>query len=1030
MTRRRRIKYKSLGSLSGKTYKTRRGSKIKKKSKKLLGSKYKSKQKKEKVEKVVWTSLGFVGVMGMVLAIVFLVYLQQLTKELPALDNPFEGTANSVIYDRNGMVLYEFSSEDGRRNLIKEGEYVPETMKWTFLAAEDEEFFEHKGVDFTALTRCVFYKLTGGPVCGGSTLTQQVIINTVIEREHSYKRKIKDIILALQLERLYGKDEILNIYMNVVPQGSGVRGVKTGANFYFKKDIKDLTIAEMAVLSAIVQQPSRMSPTVGTDLDGNKERLKYRTDYILDQMIDNVDRINKRIEEANEINKEKFGENYIEQKEVTVEELKNSKEEVSALEYQKTQVEIKAPHFVWYVNKLLQERGYNNGEPFTETQIQTLGLKVETTLDYSLQEIAEKYVASSEPGHAGYYRNIYGAKNSAVMTLTPSTGEILTMVGSKCYQNNNYISNCDELDVEEGTMFDPDVNILDTLQSPGSTNKPLAYYIALNEGIISSASMLPDVPSPSIPGYGNKIPRNSDGGFIGMGDARNVLALSRNIPALYLVEAFGVEKYVETARSFGYTTYNNPNGYGASVVLGGVDVKPVEHAQAFGIFANNGDFVQHEVIKKITDKEGNVIYEHVPERVPTANPAAAYIVSNMLSPIGSGSIAPPKHMRDRHVAGKTGTSESQKDTWFVMYSPDFVTVGWNGNNDNTSMINGAFGSTSAEPWVGTYMDAIAGAFEEKTQFVRPEGIVSAAGRCDDGANCSGSVGLAVAGKVPPGYLQNKKFTVCVDQPNRIARNIDIASGFAIEKEFKYLKSPAAHLQKDVDTFFFGKAEAEGGLPSSECDIERPFDLSKPEGIIISPQPGQSYTGTMEINARAFVGEEKFISKIEFSLGEKGIASAEGDTYSGSVDVSDFKEGIYSFQMVMHDSEKRKSSKSVSVYIGDPNNSKESVSMAVSSRVDTGSSTQVGVTYDGKYANRKADVSLYQVNNATQITTYVGSMREVGDGAYEYNWAPPAAGEYSLYAVYTRSDTSIPTNSSGVVVGAPEAPAEGEESEDN
>ncbi len=973
----------------------------------LMQTKRYSRKKASERERIVWTSLGFLGILALIGSLIFLIWLQRLTNELPAVDKP-PALASSIIYDRNGIELYRINSDTFERDWIKTDDYVPELQKWAFLAAEDEEFYNHGGVDFTAIIRCVIYQIFTDKSCGGSTISQQVIVNTLLTREYSYIRKIKEIVLALQLERLYDKDEIMNIYLNVVPQGSSVLGIKRGADFYFDKNLDELDLPEMIVLSAVVQNPTIMSPTIGSDTESNKERLFYRADYIIDQMVENIDRINERIELANEKNKDKEG--FPQQEYVTVEELLAAKDEVRNLEYQKPTVDIKAPHFVFYVQKLLQEevRGYNNGKPFTVSDIQTGGLKIYTTLDYSLQEVAEKYIEGSEYGQAGYYRNIYGASNSALMTMDPETGEILAMVGSKCYKNDEYISNCDELDETEGNRFDSDVNVLDTLQSPGSTNKALGYYLGFKSGVISSGSILPDVPINSIPGYR---PKNWNGGYSGMGDVRSVLARSLNIPALFIIESVGIQNYIDSARQFGYTTYNNPSGYGPSIILGGADIKGIEHAQAFSVFANGGDFVEHEVILKITDIDGNEIYSHEPEKVNVADPAAIYIVNNILNPRTSGSIAPPKHMLDRDVAGKTGTSENNRDTWFVMWSPDFVTLGWMGNNDNTPMSGSAFGSTSVEPWVGSYMDAVSSAFPDKTPFVRPSGVVSSGGKCDDDSNgCIGELGLAVAGTNPPSYIKKEYHLVCIDQPNKLARDIDIASGYAIQKEFVELKSPVEKFQKDVDAYLLAKGY---GAPYEECDIDRNINLNIPQAIVYSPQPGYSYLDSLNIHVKGIVGDGKEVSSIEVSLNDKKIGEQDGDEYSDTVDISNYSTGHATVTIEITDNKGKSSTSSVNIFIGEDTTKYGTLSLNVQNSANPYESVVVGVLYDG---NKDVDeVTLYQSGGEGGVTTYVGEMRKLSNSKFEYRWVAPNAGTYTLYAVAEEDKLALSSNASTITI---------------
>lgn len=958
-------------------------------------------------ERVIWTSLGLLGIVAMIFAIGFLVWLQRLAKELPAVNKP-EIEASSIIYDRNGVELYRINSPTTQSDWITTSDYVPEAQKWAFLAAEDEDFYVHGGVDFTAIMRCVIMNATSDKKCGGSTISQQVIINTgLLVRENSIIRKVREVLLALQLERLYEKDEIINIYLNVVPQGSNVKGIKRGADFYFNKDMDELTIAEMVVLAAVVQDPNGLSPTVGSNLESNRARLIDRGNYIINQMIENRDRINERIKLANDKNKDKEG--FPVQEEVTKEILEKAKEELASLEYQKPTVTIKAPHFVFYVQKLLQDsaRGYNGGSAFKPGELQTGGLRIYTTLDYSLQEIAEKYVGSDEFGHAGYYRDRYAAGNSALMTLRPSTGEVLTMVGSKCYSNNQYLPNCDELDESQGKKFDPDVNILDTLQSPGSTNKAIGYYVGFRDGIISTGSVLPDVPINTIPGYR---PKNWNGAFSGYGTVRDVFARSLNIPAIFLIESFGVQKFIDTAREFGYTTYNNPNGYGPSVILGGTDIKGIEHAQAFGVFANGGDFVQHEVILKITDIDGNILYEHKPERVPIADSAAVYLVNNVLNPRTSGSIAPPKHMLDRDVAGKTGTSENNRDAWFAMWSPDFVTVGWIGNNDNTPMSSQAFGSTSVEPWVGSYMDAVASAFPDKTPFARPSGVISVGGHCGEEI-CLSESGLGISGRIAPAYMTKEEYVVCTDQPDKLARDIDIASGYAFNKEFVFLKSPVESMQSDVNAFLASKGL---GAPYEYCDIPRNINLDIPQIVVNSPRPGQSYSGNINIDIKAYAQEGRKIEEIVVELDGRNIISSNSEnSVVGDIDISTYGTGTYELYVKVEDSSGTTSTKSIRINIGDVAKNKGRLSLSGPQEVDPNSSNMISVSYDGDYNVRSVDI--YQINFDGGPASLLGEMRELDNGYFEYRWVAPTMGTYNLYAVVNESNLSISSNTLSIKV---------------
>jgi penicillin-binding protein 1A len=962
---------------------------------------------KETFQKVLWLVIGFVGVAGVIGTIVFLFYLQKITKELPSVENPFQKLASSTtIYDRNGVELYKVSAKDVQRDLLTTSEYVPETMKWAVIGAEDEEFYEHKGFDFVAIVRCTFNQVFNkARACGGSTITQQVIKNTQgWQRDNTITRKIKELILSMQLERKYEKDEIMNIYLNIVPQGSSVLGIKSGAVFYYNKKISDLTLAEMSILAAVGQQPTQLSPTVGTDLEANKARLYARTDYIFNQMIENLDRVNNKIYQANEKNKD--NKNIPQQDYVTKEQLENAKNEVRKLEYKQPTVDIKAPHFVFYVQKLLTQRPYNNGEAFTASEIETGGFKIYTTLDYSLQEVAEEYISSSEAGHAGFYRDKFGAKNSALITTKPSTGEILTMVGSKCYRNNEYIQNCNELDESEGAQFDSKVNVLDTLQSPGSTAKILGYMIAFEEGVAYPGSYLPDTPI----AIGNYRPKNSDNQFLGMVDARVALAKSRNIPPLFLIQAYGVEKYVQRARDFGYTTFDNPKGYGPSIIVGGGDVKAIEHAQAIGVFANGGKYVEHQVIMKILDKDGNVIYEHKPEQKDLGDARAIYMVNNVLNPrSATGSNSPVKSLTDRDVAGKTGTSENNSDTWFAMWSPDFVTIGWMGNNDNSRMLSGAFGSTSVEPWVGKYMEAIQGAFPEKTAFVRPEGLYTGNGYCPKDEPCSGDKkDLMMQGKVAPSYMQKREFEVCVDQLDRLARDIDKKEGFSVMQEYNYLRSPVANLQEFVD-------KGINKAPTEECDIPRNGNSNEPSIIINKPTQGSVHETSLEVDAKAYIGNNKTIEKMEIYLDNTLLDSTNSNQYSNSFDVATIKNGKRTLSVKAFDNEGNSTTEKVTVLVG-----KEAALQATGNITITGQNdinknetNNIKVTYDG--TRDVGSITIYLENRQTGVTISLGQMNRSSDKQYEFSWKPSSSGGYNLYAVANVGDIVIKSGILSVTV---------------
>ncbi len=888
-------------------------------------------------------------------------YLQKISKDLPSPDEPF-GSKNvaSVIYDRNGTQLYKVYSNENRDPLIlpsdeaKITEVVPEHVVWAFLAAEDVNFYDHSGFDVTSMVSCGVKNIAGTSTCGGSTVTQQLVKQTVLTSERRLERKVKELLLSMQVERLYTKDQILAMYLTVAPMGSNVYGVNTGAKFYFGKELKDLTIAEAAILASLPQNPSVLSPTLSTAPEKSEAMLAARKEYVLSQMLRHKDKINKETGIDDLITEEK------------IEEAKNQE-----LAYQEPRIDIKAPHFVFYVQQLLQERGYNNGQPFTLAELETGGYKIKTTLDYTLQQTAESAVTNDG---IGVYGARYGGHNAALITTRPSTGEVLAYVGSKDYNGE-----------KEEKLFDPKVDILTSLQQPGSSAKPITYYNAFRDAVAAPGTQLMDIPI----SIGNYTPKNSDGQFRGLDSVRNHLVDSRNIPALILVEATGVGKYIDTANKFGYTTFTDVSNYGPSITLGAADVKATEHAQAFGVFANSGDFVQQEVVLEIQDRYGKVIYEHKPERVTVADKQAVFLVNDVLR--GVPSASPSVFAGDgRQVAAKTGTSEEQKDTWYVMYSPDFVTVGWLGNNDNTPMRRGAFGSTSVKPWVQKYMSSILAYFPEKTSFSRPGGI-STKQICQtvNGEKlCSTGQDLVIDDRMPPAYLSKKKFLVCDDQPDRIAREIDQQTGHAVEKEFMTYIMPVESLQKFANEYLSGHGML---TPTEMCTIERSPNSGKPWATISSPTAGATYSDNLSISFNAFTASG-IITKVNVYIDGTFVTEVKNLPYNGSISLADYSEGAHTLKLDVHDSNGNVGSNSVGFVVSKG-------SFQITSPASSGSYTvplNVTAKYNG--TGNPGAVSLC-INSTCSI-----SMTKSGDN-YSATINTLASGTHSIFVRSSTGRTS-------------------------
>lgn len=781
----------------------------------------------KKIGKILLIFVAIFAVVGLIGGLKVLSWLQELDKSLPSPENIFpEGQYASEIYDRvalsngkeNGTRLYRMFGETNSDPVSLDE--IPETLKWSFLAAEDRNFYSHPGFDMQGILRSVKNIVTGSSdPGGGSTVTQQLvrlIPNTTVGIDRTFERKIKEILMSIKLEQSYSKDQILEMYMRVAPMGSNITGVKTGAAFYFGKELKELSLAQSVVLASIVQSPAYLSPTLSIDPEVGDELMNERFQYILSKMREYLVFIN------DEIRKNKGDESLPDQ--ITAEMIDAAlAEDWRAALRPPIATDQKAGHFVNYVIKDLQTKNYyKNERPFEESELQTGGFIIYTTLDYGLQQAAERAVLKG--GNDFKYLNVH---NSAVMTTIPSTGEIITMAGSKdfstpdkefCDQNNQ---NC---------KFDPQVNILTALKEPGSTNKPFGYYEAFRQGKLYTQSFLPDVPISVSDSSGVVYdPKNWNYGFDGVAQsAELMLRRSRNLPALFVMQMIGVDRYVEVMKSFGYESYTGQ--YGLSAILGGVSIKPVEHAQGYGVFANGGDLVKLESIKKIVDKNGEVIYESKPQRTNVADPQAVYLINEVLDNYDNFGT---NFWDGRRMSGKTGTSENNIDSWFVAYTPDMVTVSWSGNN-NRDPLNQQLGWANIVvfPWLGEYLKEIGGAsyFAQRTDFNRPAYVYRGGGGCNEKNECFGMAqGWQIQDRTPAFDHIKNTITVCTDQKDKRARPIDIAMGFSETKTSDYWVSPVPEWQRFIDEHVQKVYGGPNGGPTENdfCTIDRSGGVSGP-----------------------------------------------------------------------------------------------------------------------------------------------------------------------------------------------------------
>ena len=614
--------------------------------------------------------LSFLGVVG--LFVLLFVIMPIFAIGLPSPDKVSEVSGvSSKIYDRNGVLLYDIY-ENEKRTPVK-FEDIPPYLKQATIAVEDKNFYKHSGFDPIGMARAVVNIAFRGKLQGGSTLTQQLVKNVLLTSERTLPRKIKEFVLAVQIERKYSKDEILTMYLNNAPYGGATRGVESAAETYFGKSAKDLSLVESAVLAGLPQSPSRYSPYSTTP-----DAYVGRTKTVLKRMKD--DRY------------------------VTKEQEEEALKQLTEVKFIGKAASFKAPHFVTYVQSILEER-------YGQAALQS-GLKITTTLDWELQEKAQSIVSEEIAKVEGQH-----ITNGAALVVDPQNGQILSMVGSKDFGAEDY---------------DGQVNVTLSKRQPGSAIKPVTYVTGLKKGYTAS-TLLMDTPT-TFPG-GENLPKyepvNYDGKYRGPIQVRYALANSVNIPAVKMLAISGVADMLSTAYDMGIGTLaptkENLTRFGLSVTLGGGEVRLIDIISAYGAFANGGLKYEPISILKVEDLKGKVLEEYEEKKgEKVLSEAEAFIISDILSDnnaraeiFGTRSLL---NVSGKKVAVKTGTTNDQRDNWAIGWAPSVVVGAWVGNNDNTPMKKVASGVSGATPiWNRIIAEALVG--KPNVGFEVPSGVV-------------------------------------------------------------------------------------------------------------------------------------------------------------------------------------------------------------------------------------------------------------------------------------------------------------------
>jgi penicillin-binding protein 1C len=791
-----------------------------------------------------WLLIAASTAFGGILAawIIMLIVFAYFAKDLPSPDNVVRTQGySSKIFDRNGKLLYDvFNGE--RQTPVKIAE-VPKYLKEATVSIEDKNFYTNAGVDPLTPLRILYNLVLKQRVIGGSTLTQQLVKNTLLTNERTIPRKIKEFILTLQVDSKYTKDQVLEMYLNEVPYGGTAKGVGEAADLYFGKKISDINLAESAILAGLPQSPTQYSPYSGK------------------LYVDRAKEVLRRMREDGYINSQLE---------------KDTDASLMTVPISTSSGDLQAPHFVFYVK---QELAAKYGEQVLEQG----GLRVTTTLDVDLQNQVQQIVKEE----IDKVKN-YKISNGAAIVEDVKTGQILAMVGSKDWN-----------DPKDGKF-----NVVTALRQPGSSIKPVVYLTALRKGYTAS-TMLMDVQT-TFPG-GDKpeyVPVDYDGKWRGPVLVRDALGNSLNIPAVKMVAMVGIKDMMNIAYDMGFSSLNPTpellSRVGLSIALGGGEVSLLDEATSYSAFGNGGYKVDPVSILKVTDVNGKVLEEWKPSTgKQVMSPGEAFIISDMLSDNNARTITfGVKNMfviPGHTVAVKTGTTNDKKDNWTIGWTPSFIAGVWVGNNDGTPMTNVASGVTGASPiWRRIILETLKNQPEEK--FVQPDSVVQIAVdkisgyRAHDGFDSKQE--YFIKGTEPwaddPTHV---KLKVCKGE-GKLATPADISSGNYDEKEYIALKEEDPLLAQDktnkwqegVVNWLATQADPKYHPPTDYCGSTNPL------WIRITDPSDRSRINGSDLHIRAEVDDTSNVNKVEFFV--DGVAKYTAGSAPAEVTIPNVGDGYH------------------------------------------------------------------------------------------------------------------------------------------
>jgi membrane peptidoglycan carboxypeptidase len=932
---------------------------------------------------VLFKNLLLTGVLFAFLGVLFLVILMAFaSRNLPNPDSLTEREISQTtkIYDKTGdNLLYEiFGSENRTLKIIQEGhckddkkmefdeEGIPLYAIQATIAAEDRNFCNHNGFDAKGFARAVLQNLRGNRV-GGSTLTQQLVKNAILSNEKTFTRKIKELILALELERRYSKDEILQIYLNEIPYGSTYYGIEAASQNFYKKSVNELTIAEAATLASL--------PKATTLYMNNPDRLHARRDYILNGMKDLEFITESEYDEA----------------------------VASSTPIQVQFVNIQAPHFVLFVKEQLEEE-------YGKRTVEEGGLKVITSLDYDMQMIAEEEVEKGVDNKGEQYR----FTNASLVAIDPSNGHILSMVGSKDYFD-------DEIDGQ--------VNVSTRLRQPGSSFKPIVYTKAFEMGYTPN-TVLWDVVTDFSTFSGTYTPNNYDLKEHGPVRVRDALQWSLNIPAVKMVYMVGVENALDFATSLGYSSFSNHANFGLSIVLGGGEVKLLEHVNAYATFANKGVFNETVSILKIEDPDGEVVYElkeRDGKKVIEENVVST--ITHVLSDNNARSsvfgLSNNLFLGDRPVAAKTGTTNDNRDAWLVGYTPSLAAGVWAGNNDNTKMREGAGGSTVAGPiWNGFMRRALSGtAIEqfdaptiEKTGKMVLDGSVSAQEIFIDKAS-----GKRATEFTPDSYKEKRLFAEYHSILHYVNRD-NLLGSFPKkpEKDGQY-----EAFEKGLANWIV-KREEETGVKIMQVDPPTDFDdvhvpRNFPSVHLTSPSNNAKFTERF-INVSSSATAPRGVARVEFYIDGLFLGSDSNSPFELSTNIpSVVSRGLHTIKAVAYDDIENSGSDTISIQVAsDASSSSLDVIDPKNGQKIEKLSENYTVVVSLKNPQEYSVMNLYAQKTGGGSKVLIGQVVNPSSPFITVDWVIPKIGSWAISSLARPKDGSSDVTTAGIIVEVVEA----------